>query len=234
MQRLRRPIQPGVTGPYVEAYTAPGEAVLLPYCQGPAAAREVVASGRRVLALNFDPLLVLLVRSALVPLPDHDLDAAVTHLGDSLKQDVPLRDYLEGLYTTTCPACLRPVVADSYVWDREQDAPVEKCVRCPDCDWDGRADVEIEDRVRLASVPVQQMHYHYVLDRVAPKEQDGAIRTRLESLLQLYSPRNLYALAELTRKVQGLFPDGPRPVSYTHLTLPTTGSLGCCRWSPDG
>jgi hypothetical protein len=28
VQRLRRPIPPGVTGPYVEAYTAPGEAVL--------------------------------------------------------------------------------------------------------------------------------------------------------------------------------------------------------------
>jgi hypothetical protein len=147
------------------------------------------------------------------------LDAAVAHLGDSLKQDVPLRDYLEGLYATTCPACLRPVVADFFVWDREQDAPVEKGVRCPDCDWDGRADVEIEDRVRLDSVPVKEMHYHYVLDRVAPKEQDSAIRTRLESLLQLYSPRNLYALAELTRKVEGLFPGGPRHQALTIMLL---------------
>ena len=219
VQRLRRPIPPGVTGPYVEAYTVPGEAVLLPYCQGPAAAREVVASGRRVLALNFDPLLVWVVRSALVPLPDHDLDAAVAHLGDSLKQGVPLRGYLEGLYTTTCPACLRPAVADYFVWDREQDAPVEKYVRCPGCDWDGRADIEIEDRVRLASVPVQTMHYHYVLDRVAPKGQDGTIRTRLESLLQLYSPRNLYALAELTIKIESLFPDGPQHQALTIMLL---------------
>jgi hypothetical protein len=163
--------------------------------------------------------LVWLVRSALVPLPDHDLDAAVAHLGDSLKQGIPLRSYLEGLYSTTCPACLRPAVADFFVWDREQDAPAEKHVRCSGCDWDGRADVGTEDRARLASVPVQEMHYHYVLDRVAPRGQDGAIRTRLESLLQLYSPRNLYALAELTRKIEGFFPGGPQHQALTIMLL---------------
>ncbi len=225
VQRLRQPIPPGVIGPYVEACTAPGEVVLLPYCQGAAAVREVIALGRRVVALNFDPLLVWVVRSALVPLSDHDLDAAVARLGDSLKQGVPLRGYLEGLYATTCPACLRPAVADFFVWDREQYAPVEKHVRCAGCDWDGRADVENEDRARLASVPVQEMHYHYVLDRVAPKDQDGAIRARLESLLQLYSPRNLYALAELTRKIEGLFPDGPQ---YQALTVMLLDCLDRC------
>jgi hypothetical protein len=206
LPRLRWPIPGGVTDVYLEAYTDPGSLVLAPYCQGPAVVREILGAERRALAVNFDPVLVLVVEALLSPLSVRELDSAVARLGDSLKQGVPLRHYLQELYATTCPACLRPAVADYFVWDREQGAPVAKYLRCPACAWDGRTAADHEDRARLAKVPVQGMHYHYVLDRVAPHPQVSAFRTRLEPLLELYSPRNLYALAELTLKLEGLFP----------------------------
>nr|NIV29112.1 hypothetical protein [Anaerolineae bacterium] len=53
------------------------------------------------------------------------------------------------------------------------------------------------------------MHYHYVLERVSPPGRGGSLQTRLEYLLELYSPRNLYVLSEITRKIEGLFPEGP-------------------------
>jgi hypothetical protein len=152
--------------------------------------------------------MVLIVEADLNPPPARELDATVARLGDSLKRDVPLRRYLEDLYATTCPACLRPAVADHYVWDREQEAPVAKYLRCPACAWDGQAAVDPEDRARLAEMPAKGMHYHYVLDRVAAQTLGGAHRARLEALLDLYSPRNLYALAELTLKIESLVPDG--------------------------
>ncbi len=209
VSHLRWPIPAGVAEAYVAAYTEPGERVLVPYCQGPVAAREIVSAGRQAVALNFDPLLALLVLTELTPPPARDLDAAVARLGDSLKQGIPLRRYLSGLYATACPACLRPAVADYFVWDREREQPVEKYVRCPACGWDGRSAVEAEDQRQLEQVPAREMHYHYVLDRVAPRAQGGATRVRLESLLNLYSPRNLYALAELTLKIESLFPARP-------------------------
>jgi len=209
LARLRWPIPGGVARAYVLAYTEPGDVVLEPFCQGPAVVREVMAEARRVLALNFDPSLVLLVRSALAPLPAHELDAAVTRLGDYLKQGQPLRRYLMDLYATTCPACQHPVVADYFVWDRERGEPVIKYLRCPTCGREGEAAVEAEDRDRLAQVPRRAMHYHYVLDRLAPQPEDDLLRGRMESLLQLYTPRNLYALAELTLKIEALYPEGP-------------------------
>ncbi len=207
LSRLRWPIPPGVAHAYTEAYTDPGDAVLVPYCQGSVSVREVLALDRRVLALNFDPIMVLVVDTALNPPTARDLDAAVARLGDVLKQGVPLRRYLEDLYATTCPACLRPAVAVHFVWDRDQGAPVAKCLRCPVCAWDGQAAVDQDDLARLAQVPAQGMHYHYVLDRVAAQSLDGAQRDRLEPLLKLYSPRNLYALAELTLRLEGIIPD---------------------------
>jgi hypothetical protein len=104
---------------------------------------------------------------------------------------------------------LRPAVADYFIWDREESAPVAKHVCCLACAWDGRTAVEPEDQERLAGIPVQGIQYHYVLDRVMPKSQAKALPARVESLLELYSPRNLYALAEITLKIESLFPAGP-------------------------
>jgi hypothetical protein len=132
---------------------------------------------------------------------------------------VPLRLALSGLYTTTCPACLRPVVADYFVWDREAEAPSSKYIRCDGCGWQGTAAAEPEDRDLLAGVPARGMHYHYVLDRVAPQPAAGELRARLEPLLKLYSPRNLYALAELTLKIESLFPEGAQRQSLRVLLL---------------
>jgi hypothetical protein len=208
LSRLRWPIPAGVAEAYVGAYTRPGERVLVPFCQGPQVVREVVAAGRVAVALNFDPLLVLLCQVALDPPPVRELDAAVARVGDSLKQGAPLRHYLGDLYATTCPACLRQAIATYFVWDREQAELVAKYVRCPACDWDGRTAVDVEDRERLAGVESQGMHYHYLLDRIAAGGSKGPPRARLEQWLELYSARNLYALAELTLKIESLFSPG--------------------------
>jgi len=209
LARLRWPIPAGVTQAYATAYTDPGEVVLVPFCQGPASVREIVAAGRRALTLNFDPLLTLVLQCALTPLPARDLDAAVTRLGDYMKQGLPLRQYLTGLYAVTCPACQRQAVADYFIWDRERGEPIGKQLRCPACAWNGQTGIEAEDRERLKEIPLRGMHYHYVLDRLAPQPEDDALRGRMEFLLELYTPRNLYALAELTLKIETLYPDGP-------------------------
>ena len=216
---MRWPIAAGLAQAYVEAYTAPDDMVLVPYCQGPAVVQAIRAAGRRPVAVHYDPAIMLLVQAALDPPPRQELDAAVARLGDSLKQGLPLRTYLSNLYATTCPACMRPGIADYFVWDKEQGVPVAKYVRCPACTWDGRAAVDAEDQARLADVPAQGMHYHYVMDRVAPQPQTGPLQPRLEFLLELYSPRNLYALAELTLKIESLFPEGRTRRSLLALLL---------------
>lgn len=209
LAQLRWPVPAGVTTAYTTAYTDPGEQVLVPYCQGSAIVREILSAGRQVVALNFDPLLMMIVRTELAPPPARQLNGAVARLGDTLKQGVPLRRYLADLYATACPACSRPAIADYFIWDRERGKPVAKYLRCAACDWQGRAAMEPDDFERLENLPARDMQHHYVLERVSPPGRGGSLQTRLEYLLELYSPRNLYALAELTRKIEGLFPDGP-------------------------
>jgi len=216
---LRWPIPAGVTEAYVAAYTEPGEQVLVPYCQGATVVREILSGGRQPLAMNFDPLLVLVLRTELSPPPVRELNAAVARLGDSLKQGTPLHQYLAELYATSCPACSRPAVVDYFLWEREPVQPTAKVLRCEACGWNEQTAVETEDRERLGEISARGMHYHYILDRVAPSPQGDALRGRLEALLELYSPRNLYALAELTLKIEGMFPEGPLSQALKVLLL---------------
>jgi len=167
LSRLRWPIPPSVIRAYVEAYSRPGDRVLVPFCQDAAEVREVLHLGRHALALHYDPVLLLVVQAALEPVSAKDLDAAVARLGDSRKQGIPLRKHLDALYATTCPACLRPAVADYFIW--EQGKPAAKQVHCPACDFDGQTGVEPADLERLADIPARGMHFYYVLDRVAPQ-----------------------------------------------------------------
>lgn len=207
LSRLRWPIPPAVIEAYVRAYTAAGEQVLLPYCQSAAEVREVGRLERQPVALHYDPLLVLLVQTALLPVAARDLDAAVTRLGDSPKQGVPLRQHLAAQYATTCPACLRPAISDYFIW--EQGLPATKHLHCPECEWEGQAGVEHSDLEPLAEIPPRGLHYHYLLDRIAPQGEADSLRPRLEPLLELYTARNLSALVDLTRKIEANFPAGP-------------------------
>jgi hypothetical protein len=216
---LRWPILGGLVEAYVVAYTDPGDRVLVPYCQGPLVVEEILSTDRQVLALNFDPLLVMLIQTELAPPRARNLNAAVARLGDSSKQGMPLRRYLGDLYATVCPACFRPAVVDYFAWDREQGQPIAKYLRCPACAWDGRARIEQEDRERLEEVSTQGMHYHYILDRVTPPGEGRALRPRLEFLLELYSPRNLYALAELVLRIESMFAGEPLQQTLKILLL---------------
>ena len=203
-----QPMPAGVATAYLEAYTSPGQIVLDPFCQSPALVAEVAGAGRKVIAVNFNHILAWLVRGQLSWPEPQELDAAITRLGDSLKLEVPLREHLDNLYAISCPQCHRPTIADYFLWDREAGAPVEKGYRCPACGSAGQAPVEPGEREALSRLEKRGFHYHYVLDRLAPPGDEG--RKTGQKLLDLYTPRNLYALTNLLIKIETLFADRRR------------------------
>jgi hypothetical protein len=203
------PVWPdGVATHFVEIYTHPDGIVLDPFAVSDIPIREAVAAGRRVIATNSNPLVVLLLRERLAPPEPAVLRAAVTRLGDSLKRGVPLREHLDQLYRTHCPACQRQVVADYFVWSREPADPRQKWVDCPACGQTGLAAVDEEDLALLDEVETRGLHYWYLLNRVAPSAKsplDAEARAYVETLLELYTPRALYAIADLLMKIEAIF-----------------------------
>jgi hypothetical protein len=225
-----QPIPVGVAMAYLEAYTSPGQIVLDPFCQSPNLVTEVVATGRKVIAANFNPALALLVRGQLGLPEPKELDAATTCLGDSLKLGVPFREHLEGLYTTSCPQCHQTTIADYFLWDREAGEPVGKGYRCQACGSEGQTPVEPGERETLSRIERRGFHYHYVLDRLAPPGDEG--RKLGQKLLDFYTPRNLYALTNLLIKIETLFADSPLQETLKLLLLACLDSCSSLYASP--
>ncbi len=207
LERYLQPLPANVVAEYVAACTSPGDLLLDPLAQRGTMLDEASAAGRKAIAVSFNPLHTLLVHSLLTLPSPHDIDAATMRLGDSLKRGIPLREHVNQLYTSSCHRCLRPVVVDYFLWDGEDDRPLEKYYRCTHCGAQGQFPVEDADLTVLDGVEEQGVHYWYLLERLAqPHEPE---RKLAEELLDLYTPRNLYALTDLSMKIETLFVDSP-------------------------
>jgi hypothetical protein len=223
LQRYLDPLPIDVLSRYLTSYTGPGELVIDPVAQRPALPLAAARLKRKAIASNFNPINDLLVRGMLtLPAPD-EMDAATTRLGDSLKRGVPLRDHINQLYATTCDHCSGTVIAQSFFWDGQASRPVEKLYHCPHCDCDGRFPVHETDLHTLDGIETQGIHFWYLLERLAqPHEPERGLA---QELLQLYTPRSLCALTDLSMKMEALFAGS---ALHTALSLILLSCLDTC------
>jgi len=207
LARYGDPTPRGVADSYVRTYTSPGDLILAPFCESASLVREIQATGRRVLALDFNPVGVLSLRMSLAPPARDELLAAFTRLGDAPKAGSPLREHLERLYTTPCLRCRRPATVEAVVWDRASGQPVEEWYRCPACGERASGPLEEADLTAAEWTEGRGLAYWYLADRVA--SASSRHRQTIQRLLNLYTPRNLHALAQILIKVESLFADSP-------------------------
>ncbi|MBU0704874.1 MAG: hypothetical protein KKC18_13520, partial [Chloroflexi bacterium] len=213
-----RPAQPaGAVSAYVRSLTQPGDLVVDLFCQGPTVVREAVAAGRRALGFSVNPLLLVAARLGLSQYDPDALNAAFTRLADSLKGDVPLRHHLTALYRSACPACGEMGVAEWFAWDRDGNYPFKKAVRCPECAGLQEGTPDDQDLQATHRVQPRGLAYYYALDRVAPP--DHPARERATELVKLYTPRNLSALMDLSRRLESLETDDETRTALTGVLL---------------
>ena len=202
-----RPIQPFQSaGTFVQHLTQPGDLVVDLFCQGPTVVREATALGRRVLGFSVNPLLLVATRLGLVQLATDFTATAVksafTHLADSPKGDVPLHQHILSLYRSACPTCGAPGIAEWFAWDRDGNFPYKKAVRCPACEGVQEGTPDDEDVESAHLVQPRGLAYYYALDRAAPPGHPA--RERAAELVELYTPRNLAALIDITMRLEGM------------------------------
>jgi hypothetical protein len=203
LARYRPPALAGAARWFVSQFTAPGDLVLDLFCQGAAYVRAAVLEGRRVVGSSANPLNLLAAGVGLEPLPPPAaLNAAFTRLADSPKMDRPLRHHLADAYRTRCPACQKDGLALWFAWDREEGVPYAKAVRCPACGEVQEGPADEQDVAAVLRFEARGLAYHYALNRVAPVGH--AARERAAELVDLYTPRNLSALMDVTRRLEGM------------------------------
>ncbi len=217
LERYLQLLPGNVVAEYLATYTKPGDLLLDPFAQTESLLLKAAAQGRKAIASNFNPINILLLR-ALLTLPSRqEIDAATMHLGDSLKRGVPLREHILQLYATTCHRCLQPVTVEYFLWNGEDGRPVEKYYHCRHCATDGQFPAEEGDWEMLGKIERQGVHYWYLMERLAqPHEPE---RKLAQELLDLYTPRNLCALTDLSMKIEMLFADSPLQAALQLILL---------------
>lgn len=188
---------------YVEEFSTPGALLLDPFARHPALLRVAQATGRRALASNFNPLPLLQIRLSLSPPPPRALDSIVSRLADAPKAGKPLFRYLDDLYRIYCPRCQRVLAADYFLW--EGGVPVEKGFHCAQCGEKGVAPITPQDLDIQVAVEEKGVTYWWLRQRLADPEDEEFGKQVEELLLDLYTPRNRYALAELMLQAETLF-----------------------------
>jgi hypothetical protein len=213
-----RPIQPvGAVRAYVENLTKPGDLVVDLFCQGSVTVREAVAAGRRALGFSVNPLLLAAARLGLGERDADSINAAFTHLADSLKGDTPLRHHITSLYASACPICGEMGTAEWLAWDRDGNYPFKKTVRCPHCDAIEEGTPDDRDVQTARATSSRGLAYYYALDQVAPPGHPA--RERATELVELYTPRNLSALMDIAMRLEGLETDKESKLALTTALL---------------
>jgi hypothetical protein len=198
---LRR-VPASVAEKYIDALTAPGDLVIDPFACTPTVARVAQSMGRRVIAVESNPLWAWLARTMATLPPAQDIDAALARLGDTIKDDAPLRVHISQLYATTCAACRKLTPVDYFLYARGA-GPIQRHYTCVHCGETRDDPATEEDLERSKSFDARGMHYYLAFERVAPP---GSVHAeRIRKMLAVYTPRNLYALVTLTLKIDSLF-----------------------------
>lgn len=211
------PLAENVVAACIEALTAPGDLVLDPFCQSPAVVLAAASLGRRVIASSANPIDAFAVQQTLAPLPEKQLNAAATALGQTLRGTTLLREHILRLYRCACPSCRRQTFADYFIWDLERNAPMEKYVRCPACGFQGSATVQDDDLAVLQQVEGKGLTYFFVLDRLSPPGDPA--RQEGEALLKFYTTRARYALTQMVIKTEAEFANTPEEKALKYLLL---------------
>ena len=170
---------------------------------------DLYRRGYKVLLANIDPLPLLVVEARLTDLDQGTLREAFRQLEEARKGDQPLHQHLGRLYRTTCPHCQTAVKAAYFVWQRDPADPQQKAIRCPRCGFTGLASTTPADFDHLDRIETRGVHYHFLLGRTIAANVDQAhpLRARLERLHELYTPRALYAIAEILMKLETVIED---------------------------
>lgn len=182
---------------YIAAYTAPGDLIIDPFATTPAIARLALQIDRRAIAFESNPLWAWVAR-ALATIPAApEINATLARLGDAMKDDAPLRSHIAHLYDTRCSACSQLTPVDYFIHQRDE-GPVHRHYTCAHCGAVRDEPATPDDIERFKRFDAKGMHYHLAFERVVPEDQLWA--NRIRNLLDLYTPRNLYALVTLTIK----------------------------------
>lgn len=226
-----------VVAKYISAYTDEGDIILDPFVGSGVTAIEALRLGRKIVAVDLNPMAVFITRTTLRPVSLVRLCSAFEQIRASVEARIA------GLYSTRCEKC--GAVAQGLVYRRHSRAGVQVYgveKGCPDQELvyecrctrrQLRKRLDSEDHDRLLSLNDIDIPYWHPGEALLRPIKSGQPKL----LSQFFTRRNLYALSLLNSAISEVEDSDVRDalkLAFTSSIAQSSELTGADRRGPDG
>ncbi len=187
-----------VVGEYIRTYCPEDGIVLDPFAGSGVVAMEALKAGRKVIVCDLLPIATEITRLTLKPVEPRQLSQAFERVAERVKERIL------GLYETTCRKCGHVFPFTCAVWEKCRCVEIryEACPRCKDRR-EKNCPPNRNDRALLEKIGQTKIRAWYPRNRLYyPDGTPFMKKERYESLDQVFTKRNLMALACLMEAIE--------------------------------
>jgi hypothetical protein len=232
LARFLPPIDEGVVASTLTRYVGPGDLLLDPFGASPRLVVDAARAGRGVLVAANNPVTRFVLSHMLTPFSLTELRAALATLAAAPKDAGRLEPFLLDLYRTECANCGRRTIADYFIWDKEQNAPILKGYSCTGCGRAGEAPANRLDVERARAFSQRGLQSAMALEQVAPAGDPD--REHALAAIAVYPSRAVYGLITLINKIAQLELEGRRLEAVQALVLSALDATNALWGVPEG
>lgn len=193
-----------VVSVFIGSYCRPDGVVLDPFSGSGVTALEALRLGRRVIAVDLNPVATEILRLTILPVDLVELEGAFHRVEEKVK------DTILDLYRTQCKKCEAEIPIDSAIWTRDEKKNLsleELRYRCPHCDTvvekDGKPSSKDVKQIEAAAEEFKSRRLWYPKNQLYYSDgQPFKEKQRYDSIDELFTPRNLYALALIMNAIE--------------------------------
>jgi len=189
----------------ISHYSSPGEIVLDPFCGGGVTVFESLKLKRKAIGVDINPLATYVTEMQSRSLDPQLFREALSNIYRRLGRDI------ESLYSTKCVRCGVKAVADWIEWDERSKRMIRIKYDCPECKSSqeklpAEEDVRLADRIeRNFTQSIGQRNLWFPKTRIPPGDKTNSLLSQnINYFFELFTKRNLLALAMLRKEIEGL------------------------------
>lgn len=184
---------------YIETYSCEDEIVLDPFCGSGVTAIESLKSGRKIVAIDLDPVAIFITRMTTMPIDIEEFKKIFQIISRNVKPTI------SKLYKTTCRSCKKEVIATHFIWeasDSDSEIPAKVWLKCPGCGNNTyqRENVSEEDLRQISEIEKMEIPYWYPDNELIWNSRINVHKGMKVS--DLFTRRALIALAMLYNEIQ--------------------------------
>jgi hypothetical protein len=190
----------GIIETWLKRNLTTGSWLFDPFGGSPLTALETARNGYRILIVENNPILRLVIEILAGAYQDMDFRKALASLAMIRLGDGRLETELRRLYETECAACKSIIPVTHFIWNQNATSPSVRQYTCPNCGDSGEYPLTANDHKRLAAAGNAHLNRARALQLGAV--DDPKARETIQEAVDAYPSRPLYFLFTLINKLR--------------------------------